>query len=75
MVSFAFSTAWIRFSGGDAQPDATDERTDLTVLVKTATDASITIQFSADAEYPYTTKANAAARKEFQLPADGPFIG
>ncbi len=75
MVSFAFSTAWIRFSGGDAQPDATDERTDLTVLVKTATDARITIQFAADAEYPYTTKANAAARKEFQLPADGPFIG
>ena len=69
--------AWItdNQTQGDAQSDATDERTDLTALVKTATDARITIQFAADAEYPYTTKANAAARKEFQLPANGPFTG
>ena len=60
---------------GDAQSDATDERADLTALVKTVTDTRITIQFAADAEYPYTTKASAAARKEFQLPANGPFTG
>ena len=69
--------AWItdNQTQGDAQSDATDERTDLTALVKTATDARITIQFAADAEYPYTTKANAAARKEFLLPANEPFTG
>ena len=69
--------AWItdNQTQGDAQSDATDERTDLTALVKTATDARITIQYADDAEYPYTTKANAAARKEFQLPANGPFTG
>ncbi len=69
--------AWItdNQTQGDAQSDATDERTDLTALVKTVTDARITIQFAADAEYPYTNNANAAARKEFQLPANGPFTG
>ena len=46
---------------GDAQSDATDEHTDLTALVKTVTDARITIQFAAETEYPYPNPANAAA--------------
>ncbi|MBI3878146.1 MAG: hypothetical protein HY300_19660 [Verrucomicrobia bacterium] len=60
---------------GAKQSDATDARTDLADLVKAVTDARITVMFAADGEYPYTNKANAAQRREFQLPPNGPFNG
>jgi hypothetical protein len=35
----------------------------------------MTIQFAADAEWPYTVDANAGTRVEFFLPAHQPFHG
>lgn len=60
---------------GTEQSDATDERIELAAMLKSITDRRMTIQFAADAEWPYTTAANAGVRKEFKLPPGQPFNG
>ena len=57
------------------QSEATTERDDLVIMLKSITDRRMTIQFAADAEWPYTTEANHGVRKEFKLPAGMPFGG
>jgi hypothetical protein len=37
------------------------------------TDKRIAVQYAADAEWPYTDKANTGIRREFFLPSDRPF--
>jgi hypothetical protein len=44
-----------------------------TALVKAIMDERIAVQYAADAEWPYTNKANAGIRREFFLPPDRPF--
>lgn len=53
-----------------AQSGATDERANLKALVREITDTRIAIQLAADAEWPHDNTANAAERREFQLPTD-----
>ena len=60
---------------GGAQSDATTERGDLVPMLKSITDRRMTIQFAADAEWPYTEDANHDVRKEFKLPNNQPFGG
>lgn len=60
---------------GDAQGGATTTRTTVDEQVATITDRRMVLQFAADAQWPYHVKLNAAVRKEFQLPKDGPFTG
>lgn len=50
-------------------------RIDRDSLVEQATERRMWIQFAADAEWPHTEPANAPIRREFQLPANRPFIG
>lgn len=59
----------------DAQSEATTARTDLGVLLKSITQRRMTIQFAADAEWPWHDPASAGVRKEFHLPAGQPFTG
>jgi len=56
-----------------SQSDATTARKGLEVMVKAITDKRIAVQYAADAEWPYTDKANAGIRREFFLPPDRPF--
>ena len=56
-----------------SQSDATTARTALEAMVKAITDKRIAVQYAADAEWPYTNKANAGIRREFFLPTDRPF--
>lgn len=58
-----------------AQSDATDERAALKTMVREITDTRIAIQLAADAEWPHGDPANAAERREFQLPVDRPLRG
>ena len=57
----------------ESQSDATTARKALEVMVKAITDKRIAAQYAADAEWPYTDKANAGIRREFFLPPDRPF--
>jgi len=54
---------------------ATGTRIDRDTLVKQATAGRLWLQFAADAEWPHTNPANYPIRREFQLPANRPFIG
>lgn len=58
-----------------AQSEATDERGDLKELLKLITQGRMTLQFAADAEWPWHDPASAGLRKEFHLPPGGPFTG
>ena len=60
---------------GGAQSGATDDRTALTALLKSLTQRRMTLQFAADAEWPWHDPASAGIRKEFHLPPGGPFTG
>lgn len=57
------------------QSDATTERDALVTMLTSITDRRMTLQFAADAEWPYTTEANHGVRKEFKLPTNQPFGG
>ena len=57
------------------QSDATTARRQRDAQVQSITDRRITIQFGADAEWPYTVDTNAGIRSEFFLPASQPFHG
>jgi hypothetical protein len=58
-----------------AQSTATSARTDLEAMLKSITQRRMTIQFAADAEWPWHDPASAGFRKEFHLPPGGPFTG
>lgn len=58
-----------------AQSDATSARTALEAMLKSITQRRMTIQFAADAEWPWHDPASAGIRKEFHLPPGGPFTG
>lgn len=60
---------------GDAQNEATGVRNALTAMLKSITQRRMTIQFAADAEWPWHDPASAGQRKEFHLPTGGPFTG
>ncbi len=55
--------------------DATDSRSDLKTMVREITNVRIAIQLAADAEWPHGDPANAAERREFQLPPNRPLKG
>jgi hypothetical protein len=58
-----------------AQSQASGTRGSLSNLMKEITNARITIQLAADAEWPHENAANAGVRQEFQLPTDRAFKG
>ncbi len=58
-----------------AQSAATTQRADLETMIASIKDRRMTIQFASDAEWPWSTKANAGIRKEFSLPTGRPFGG
>ena len=58
-----------------AQSGATTTRTTVEDQLKSITARRMTIQFAADAHWPWHDKHNAAVRKEFQLPKDTVFAG
>jgi hypothetical protein len=60
---------------GSQQSDATTRRKQRDAQVQSITDRRLTIQFAADAEWPYTVDANAGIRGEFFLPLSQPFHG
>ena len=60
---------------GSQQSDATTQRKQRDAQVHSITDRRLTIQFAADAEWPFTVDANAGIRGEFFLPARQPFHG
>lgn len=62
-------------SQGTAQSGATTTRTDVEDDVKTINARRMTLQFAADAHWPWHDKHNAAVRKEFQLPKETVFAG
>jgi hypothetical protein len=57
------------------QSDATTRRRQRDAQVHSITDRRLTIQFAADAEWPFTNPANAGIRAEFFLPLSQPFHG
>jgi len=60
-------------SGGES--DMSTGHATLEQMIKSITDRRITIQFAADAEWPFSDPMNRGVRKEFLLPADQPFNG
>ncbi len=50
------------------QSDATTQRRQRNAQIQSITDRRITIQFGADAEWPYTVDTNAGIRSEFSCP-------
>jgi hypothetical protein len=59
----------------EAQSRSTAEREAIEAAVQSITDRRVQIQFAVEAEWPAGNKANAATRREFQLPPDRPFTG
>ena len=57
------------------ESDATTRRKQRDAQVQSITDRRLTIQFAADAEWPFTNPANAGIRAEFFLPLSQPFHG
>jgi hypothetical protein len=57
------------------QSDATKQRKLRDAAVSSITDRRLTIQFAADAEWPFTVDANAGVRGEFLLPLSQPYHG
>ncbi len=64
-----------RAAQGTAQGDATGGRGTLEDQIKAITGQRMTIQFAADAEWPWHKKSSAVARKDFQLPKGTVFAG
>jgi hypothetical protein len=60
---------------GSQQSDATTQRKQRDAQVHSITDRRMTIQFAADAEWPFTVDANAGIRGEFFLSLSQPFHG
>jgi hypothetical protein len=60
---------------GSQQSDATTRRKQRDAAVNSITDRRVTIQFAADAEWPFTNPANAGIRGEFFLPLSQPLHG
>ncbi len=58
-----------------AQSDATTARAELEDMLKSITQRRMTLQFAADAEWPWHDPASAGIRKEFYLPPGMPFTG
>lgn len=58
-----------------AQSTTTTARTDWEAVLESITQRRLTIQFAADAEWPWHDPASAGLRKEFHLPPGGPFTG
>ncbi len=58
-----------------AQSDATTARAELDEMLKSITQRRMTLQFAADAEWPWHDPAHAGIRKEFYLPPGMPFTG
>jgi len=58
-----------------AQSDATTDRGELDAMIKAITQRRMTIQFAADASWPWHDPASAGVRREFFLPAGMPFTG
>jgi hypothetical protein len=58
-----------------AKSTATTARTDLEAMLKSITQRRMTIQFAADAEWPWHDPASTGIRKEFHLPPSGRFTG
>ncbi|WP_395141401.1 hypothetical protein [Armatimonas sp.] len=56
-----------------AQNTATTSHSAADALSKSILDRRIEIQLAADKAFPYNDKANAAIRKEFGLPKNGPY--
>lgn len=69
----AYSTA--AANPGSQQSDATTRRRQRDAQVQSITDRRLTIQFAADAEWPFTNPANAGIRAELFLPLSQPFHG
>jgi hypothetical protein len=57
------------------QSDATKQRKLRDAAVSSITDRRMTVQFTADAEWPFTVDTNAGIRGEFFLPLSQPFHG
>jgi endonuclease IV len=57
------------------QSDATTQRKQRDAAVNSITDRRATVQFAADAEWPFTNPANAGIRGEFFLPLSQPLHG
>lgn len=62
-------------SQGTAQSGATTTRGTVDDQLKSIGTRRMTLQFAADAEWPWHDKHHAAVRKEFQLPKDTVFAG
>lgn len=60
---------------GGTQGEAMRLRAEAKRLLETILDRRLTLQFAADALWPYWDEANLATRREFQLPASRPFDG
>jgi hypothetical protein len=60
---------------GSQQSDATTQRKQRDAQVHSITDRRLTIQFAADAEWPFTNPANAGIRGEFFLSLSQPLHG
>ena len=60
---------------GSQQSDAPTQRKQRDAAVNSITDRRATIQFAADAEWPFTNDANAGIRGEFFPPLSQPFHG
>ncbi len=69
--------AWIAADSdqGGNQSTATTSRKTLEDMIQSITDRRVTIQFAADAEWPYSSDLNHGIRKEFSVPLSMPFNG
>ena len=73
----ALRDTWSSSDSAQAQHKAASQsvREEAKALLKTITDRRITLQYAAEALYPYTRAENAPHRTEFSLPANRPFRG
>jgi hypothetical protein len=62
-------------TSGTAKSDATTQRKQRDAAVNSITDLRATVQYAADAEWPFTNPANAGIRGEFFRPLNQPLYG
>lgn len=62
-------------SPSSQQSDATTQRAQRDAALQSINDRRATVQFAADAEWPFNVDANAGVRGEFDLPLHQPFHG
>ena len=69
--------AWIEAdtNQGKKQGDATTLRTSIRLQLESITDRRLTVQFAADALFPYWDDKNYAVRRLFHLTLNRPFDG